>query len=363
MAAKDQDDPVFARYRVKPGGKGFSLASIDPQEKTCFPDREAAEKQFEDDVEAIVEIQNAFYACAKKALLCVFQAMDAGGKDGTVRKVFGPVNPAGVRVTNFKKPSDEELAHDYLWRIHKAVPPRGMIGIFNRSHYEDVLVVKVFDLAPAERIEARYEQINAFEKHLVENDVIVLKFFLHISRDEQKERFQERLDEPHKHWKFNPGDLEVRKRWDDFQAASERAIKRCSTKEAPWYAIPANRNWYRNACVARIVRKTIEASELEPFVDRTLDAPLLPEAPVPGEVVKESAIAELGVTEWLLENGVRVILKPTDFKNDQVLLSAFSPGGHSLVDDEHHTSAIFATSPAIKVSRPIGAPGATSTRS
>jgi len=261
MAQNDHDDPVFARYRVAPGGKGIALAAVDPQERTCFADRKAAEAAFKEDVAAIVDIQNAFYACARKALLCIFQAMDAGGKDGTVRKVFGPVNPAGVRVTSFKKPSDEELAHDYLWRIHKAVPPRGMIGVFNRSHYEDVLVAKVFDLAPAARIEERYEQINAFERHLVENDVIVLKLFLHISKNEQKARFQERLDEPHKHWKFNPADIEVRRRWDDFQAASELAIKRCSTERAPWYVIPANRNWYRNACVARIVRAAIEASE------------------------------------------------------------------------------------------------------
>jgi PPK2 family polyphosphate:nucleotide phosphotransferase len=263
MTAHDHDDPVFARYRVKPGSGDFSLAQFDPDEKTCFPDRKAAEKQFKQDVKEIVDIQNAFYACGKKALLCVFQAMDAGGKDGTVRKVFGPVNPAGVRVNSFKKPSDEELAHDYLWRIHKVVPRRGMIGIFNRSHYEDVLVVRVHDLAPRERVEQRYEQINAFEKHLAENDVVILKFYLHISPDEQKERFQERLDEPHKHWKFNPGDLEVRKRWGEFAEAAELAIGRCSTEHAPWFVIPANRNWYRNACVARIVRKTIEATDPE----------------------------------------------------------------------------------------------------
>jgi PPK2 family polyphosphate:nucleotide phosphotransferase len=263
MARHHHDDPVFERYRVAPGSSGFSLDAIDPQEKTCFPDRKAAEKQFEKDVEAIVEIQNAFYASAKKALLCVFQARDAGGKDGTVRAVFGPVNPAGVRVTSFKKPSDEELAHDYLWRIHKAVPRRGMIGIFNRSHYEDVIVVRVLDLAPRSRVEERYEQINAFETYLTQNDVVVLKFYLHISMDEQKERFQERLDIPRKHWKFNSADLEMRRRWDDFMEAASLAIERCSTEHAPWYVIPANRNWYRNACIARIVRKTIEATDPE----------------------------------------------------------------------------------------------------
>ena len=261
MPAHHHDDPVFARYRVKPGSKAFSLDAIDPKEKTCFPDRKAAEKQFKEDVEAIVEIQNAFYACAKKALLCVFQARDAGGKDGTVRAVFGPVNPGGVQVTNFKKPSTEELAHDYLWRIHKAVPRRGMIGIFNRSHYEDVIVVRVLDLAPRAHVEERYEQINAFEKYLAQNDVVVLKFYLHISRDEQKERFQERLDDPRKHWKFNAADLEMRARWDGLMEAAGLALARCSSEHAPWFVIPANRNWYRNACVARIVRKTIEATE------------------------------------------------------------------------------------------------------
>ena len=263
MAAIDHVDPIFKRYRVPAGGGGFKLADIDPQETTALPDRKAAEARFKEDVKAIVEIQNAFHACGKKALLCVFQAMDAGGKDGTVKRVFGPVNPAGIRVNSFKKPTDVELAHDYLWRVHQVVPRRGMIGIFNRSHYEDVLVVRAFNLAPPERVEQRYDQINAFEKHLAENDVVILKFFLHISKDEQKERFQERLDEPHKHWKFNAGDVKVREMWDTFMEVHELAIARCSTDHAPWFVIPANRNWYRNACVARIVRQAIEATEPE----------------------------------------------------------------------------------------------------
>lgn len=259
MAPFDIKDPIFDRYRIAPGGKGFSLGAFDPQEKDCLPDRKAAEEQFKDDVDFIVERQNAFYADGRRALLCVFQAMDAGGKDGTVRKVFGPVNPAGIRVTSFKKPTETELAHDYLWRVHKAVPERGMIGIFNRSHYEDVLVVRVFGLAPMAAIQQRYDQINAFEKHLAENGVVILKFFLHISPDEQLERFKERLEDPRKHWKFNPGDIEVRKRWAQFADAHEIAIKRCSTEHAPWFVIPANRNWYRNALVGHIVARTIEA--------------------------------------------------------------------------------------------------------
>lgn len=259
MIPADLDDPIFRRYRVPPGGKGFSFAKLDPREKTCANDRHNAEIQFKTDIEAITEIQNAFYASGKHALLCVLQAMDAGGKDGTVRKVFGPINPQGIQVTSFKKPTETELDHDYLWRVHRAVPARGMIGIFNRSHYEDVLVARVFNLAPKNRVEQRYDQINAFEKMLSENAVVILKFFLHISQAEQLERFRERLDDPRKHWKFNEGDIEVRKRWKDYAEAHEIALKRCSTEYAPWFAIPADRNWYRNAMVAHIVRRTLEA--------------------------------------------------------------------------------------------------------
>jgi PPK2 family polyphosphate:nucleotide phosphotransferase len=259
MIPHELDDPIFRRYRIDPGGKGFALDKLDPREKACANDRHNAEKKFAQDVEAIVELQNAFYASGKHALLCVLQAMDAGGKDGTVRKVFGPVNPQGIRVTSFKKPTEAELDHDFLWRIHNAVPARGMIGIFNRSHYEDVLVAKVFNLAPKDRIEQRYGQINDFEKMLCENGIVMLKFFLHISPDEQLERFQERLDDPKKHWKFNEADVEVRKRWKDYAEAHETALTRCSTKHAPWFAIPANRNWYRNTMIAHIVRRTLEA--------------------------------------------------------------------------------------------------------
>jgi PPK2 family polyphosphate:nucleotide phosphotransferase len=195
-------------------------------------------------------------------LLAMFQAMDAGGKDGTIRKVFGPIDPLGVITTSFKKPTERELAQDYLWRVHQVVPAKGMIGLFNRSHYEDVLVVRVHELAPAKKIEQRYDQINAFEQHLAENGVIILKFFLHISQDKQKERLQDRINDPTKRWKFNPADLNERKLWKQYMQAYELALTRCSTPWAPWYVIPADRNWYRNALVARIVRLTLEEMDL-----------------------------------------------------------------------------------------------------
>lgn len=259
MAAPGGDDPLARLTRVPPGSTGFSLAGVDPRDKLGLADRKRAEADFRADVASIVQLQNAFYADGRHALLCIFQAMDAGGKDGTVRRVFGPVNPAGVRVTSFKKPSDAERAQDFLWRVHKAVPARGMIGVFNRSHYEDVLVARVLGLAPPERIEERYEQINEFERHLSQNGVTIRKFYLHISKDEQRERLQARLDDPAKHWKFNPADIEARRRWGEFLAAGDLALSRCSTEHAPWFVVPADRKWVRNAVVARVVRRTIEA--------------------------------------------------------------------------------------------------------
>jgi len=184
--------------------------------------------------------------------------MDASGKDGTIRHVMYGVNPQVCSVTSFKAPTSEELDHDFLWRIHNAVPPRGEIGIFNRSHYEDVLIVRVHDLVPKTVWSARYEQINDFEKMLSKNNVTILKFFLHISKDEQKERLQERLNDPTKNWKMNPEDLKERELWDDYQKAYEVAIEKCSTKYAPWYIIPANKKWFRNIAVSEIIIETLE---------------------------------------------------------------------------------------------------------
>lgn len=249
------------RFRVPVGGRNFRLKDIDPRGPTDLPDRDKA--AMASDIARIDELQDVLYAEGKHALLCVFQAMDAGGKDGTIRTVFGPIDPLGLVATSFKKPSERELSQDYLWRVHQAVPARGMIGLFNRSHYEDVLVVKVHGWAPPDAIERRYGQINAFEKHLSENSVTILKFFLHISKGEQKQRLQARLDDPRKRWKFNPGDLAERKLWDKYMQAYEAALKRCATAWAPWYVIPADRNWYRNAVVARTVRQTLEGLDLQ----------------------------------------------------------------------------------------------------
>jgi PPK2 family polyphosphate:nucleotide phosphotransferase len=203
-------------------------------------------------------VQDRLYAEGKRALLVVLQGTDTAGKDGTIRHVFNATGPLGVTVTSFRRPSEEELAHDFLWRTHLACPRRGFIGIFNRSHYEDVLVGRVRKLAPSEEIEARYGQINAFEKVLAENGTHILKFMLHISKKEQSKRLQERLDDPKSRWKFNPSDLEDRKLWDEYQAAYELMLDRCSTQWAPWYVIPADRKWARNAAVSALVRATLE---------------------------------------------------------------------------------------------------------
>jgi PPK2 family polyphosphate:nucleotide phosphotransferase len=240
------------------GTRKIRLDEIDPGQKTGLKARNEAEVQTDKDIAAITALQERLYAAGKQALLVVFQAMDAGGKDGTVGRIFGPVDPLGIRATNFKRPTAEELAHDFLWRIHKNVPARGEIGIFNRSHYEDVLVARVRQLAPRDVVERRYQQINEFERMLAENATRIVKFFLHISKDEQRERLQERVDMPRKRWKFNPDDLKEREFWDSYMEAYELAVDRCATPWAPWYVIPANRNWYRNALVACIVRATLE---------------------------------------------------------------------------------------------------------
>ncbi|NWG53112.1 MAG: polyphosphate kinase 2 family protein [Hydrogenophilaceae bacterium] len=248
------------RILVKPGAEA-GLMTRDPVSADLFPDKKAAEKRCAECAEAINVLQDRLWAERSRALLVVLQGIDTSGKDGAVRGVFNACGPLGVSVTSFGRPSEEDLAHDYLWRVHQAVPKRGMIGVFNRSHYEDVLVVKVRKLAPAEAIEARYEQINAFEKHLAENGVAILKFMLHISKDEQRQRLQERLEDPAKHWKFNPGDLEDRALWDEYQAAYDRMLTRCSTAHAPWRVVPADKKWRRNAIIGAIVHGTLEAMD------------------------------------------------------------------------------------------------------
>lgn len=247
-----------ALFRVEPG-KRVQLASRDPRDASAFPDREAAEARSKQDGETINAWQDKLFAEGKRALLVVLQGTDTSGKDGTIRHVFNATGPLGVTVTSFGRPTREELAHDFLWRVHLACPRRGTIGIFNRSHYEDVLIGRVRKLAPAKEIEARYDQINAFEKMLTETGTTVLKFMLHISKKEQGERLQDRLDEPKSRWKFNPDDLEDRKLWDQYQAAYELMLNKCATPWAPWHVIPADRKWARNAAIAAIVRETLEA--------------------------------------------------------------------------------------------------------
>jgi len=208
--------------------------------------------------ERIGELQHLLYANATHAVIILLQGMDGSGKDSTGASVLGFVTHAGVQTTNFKAPSAEELAHDFLWRVHKAVPRYGCIGLFNRSHYEDVLIVRVLGLQPKKVWRDRYEQINAFEKLLSDNRVVLLKFFLHISKEEQAERFRERLDNPTKHWKFSVADLKMRERWNEFQSAYEDAINHCSTKHAPWHIVPANRKWFRDYVVASTVVDALE---------------------------------------------------------------------------------------------------------
>jgi len=255
MAGKNQSFTEI--FRVAPG-KPFSLAARDPRDQGPFPGKEETKAQTAKDAEAIDQLQDRLFAEGRRALLVVLQGIDCSGKDGTVRAVFNHCGPIGVRVSPFKAPTADELAQDYLWRVHRACPPRGYIGIFNRSHYEDVLVVKVKGYASPEAIERRYEEINAFEKMLSDNGTKILKFMLHISKEEQAQRLQERIDTPEKQWKFNPGDLEDRKLWDQYMAAYEQALTRCSTAHAPWHVIPADRNWVRNAAISGIVRETLE---------------------------------------------------------------------------------------------------------
>lgn len=246
------------RYRIKPGQKVI-LAEIDPNDVSAFGgDKKKAGRELNKLTQKLEALQELLFAEQKQRILIVLQAMDTGGKDGVIRHVFEGVNPQGVRVAAFKVPTPVELAHDYLWRIHKQTPARGEIVIFNRSHYEDVLVVRVHNLVPKQIWSKRYEQIKQFERILSEEGTIILKFYLHIDPDEQKNRLEARRDDPGKQWKFNPGDLKERKLWSEYMRAYEEAIIRTSTAYAPWYVVPANRKWYRNLVIASIIVETLE---------------------------------------------------------------------------------------------------------
>ena len=249
--------PDFSKHRIKKSEK-IKLSKIETDGKKIESDRAACEELFDSLRKELVALQSRLYSEGKQKLLVVFQAMDAGGKDGTTRSVFQGANPQGVVVTSFKRPSEEELAHDFLWRVHKAVPANGMIGVFNRSHYEDVLVVRVHDIVPESVWRPRYELINDFEKMLTVSGTRILKFFLHISKNEQKRRFQERIDDPEKRWKFDPADLEKRKFWDSYEKAFEDMMEKCSTAECPWYIVPGDQNWYRDLVVTGVIVETLK---------------------------------------------------------------------------------------------------------
>jgi PPK2 family polyphosphate:nucleotide phosphotransferase len=250
-------------FRVSPGSD-VDLASIDTRDTRGFEGgKKAGRLAGAALTERLEHLQEVLYAQGKHRVLIVLQATDTGGKDGTIRKVFDGVNPQGVKVASFKRPTPDELAHDYLWRVHPHVPANGEMVIFNRSHYEDVLVVRVHGLAPEERWSRRYDHINAFERMLADEGTTILKFFLHISRDEQRARLQARLDDPTKHWKFSLGDLDERKRWNDYQRAFEAALAHTSTEWAPWYVVPADRKWYRDLVVASVLVDTLERLGLE----------------------------------------------------------------------------------------------------
>lgn len=244
-------------------GESVDLRKLPTDGKQFHDDRKAAEKEFKKLREEFIDLQACLYAEDKHKLLIVLQAMDAGGKDGTIRKMLEGVNPQGVRVESFKAPTKIELAHDYLWRVHRVVPARGMIGVFNRSHYEDVLVVRVENIVPEPVWRKRYDQINEFEELLSETGTKILKFFLHISLDEQKERFQDRIDEPSKNWKFSMDDLEKRKKWESYMEAYEEMVNQCTTKCAPWHVIPANQKWYRNLTIMQTIVKTLRDLKME----------------------------------------------------------------------------------------------------
>jgi PPK2 family polyphosphate:nucleotide phosphotransferase len=227
-----------------------------------LPKGDELKDKIERQLEKLGALQSVFYADSRHSLLVILQGRDASGKDGVLRTVIGACNPAGVRVNSFKAPTPIELAHDYLWRIHQVVPEKGMMGIFNRSHYEDVLVVRVHDLVPKDVWSKRYDQINDFERMLTDSGTVILKFFLHVSRDEQKERLLERLEDETKNWKFNAGDLDERKLWDSYTDAYTDALTKCSTDWAPWYVVPADSNKARNYIIAKRIVETLESLSL-----------------------------------------------------------------------------------------------------
>jgi PPK2 family polyphosphate:nucleotide phosphotransferase len=257
------------QFKLSPGA-AVKLKDVDPAFTDRHESHEAAAEEVQRDQQRLRQLQELLHANNRHCLLICLQALDTGGKDGTIDHVLGAMNPQGCRVAAFKQPTPEEFAHDFLWRVHRVTPARGEVVIFNRSHYEDVLVVRVHQLVSKSVWSRRYDEINAFERLLAENDTHILKFYLHISKEEQLRRFKARLDDPTKQWKISESDYQERDRWDDYVAAYEEALARCSTDHAPWFIIPADHKWFRNLAVARIVVEHLESLGLtfpKPTVD------------------------------------------------------------------------------------------------
>mgnify|MGYP000561992149 FL=1 len=257
------------RFRVEPGSK-VDLAKIDAGFKDKHESHEQALPEIEAYNQKLHDLQYLMYAEGKRSLLICLQGRDAAGKDGTINHVLGAMNPQGCLVTGFKAPSKEEAAHDFLWRYHKATPAKGQVAIFNRSHYEDVLVVRVHNMVPKHVWSKRYTHINNFEKLLYDNGTHILKFYLHIDAEEELERFKTRIDDPARHWKISDGDYAERPFWDVYTAAFEDALGKCSTKYAPWFIIPSNHKWFRNLAISRIVAETLESLDMK-FPEPTID--------------------------------------------------------------------------------------------
>ena len=260
---------ALERYRVKTGAK-LNFDQLESCDKALFDGggKEDFEPQFDLLQSQLQQLQKRLYAQNKHRVLVVMQAMDTGGKDGCIKHVFSRIDPQGIRVRSFKKPSAEELAYDFLWRVHAQVPSRGQLVIFNRSHYEDIIAVRVKKIFPDEVWKRRQRHVIEFERMLAEEGTTIVKIFLHISKDEQKRRLESRLQNPAKHWKFNPDDLADRARWSEFMSAYEDVISKTSTDLAPWYVVPADRKWYRNLCVARIMLDTLKGLNMEfPAID------------------------------------------------------------------------------------------------
>ena len=253
---------IYKKLIIKPGKK-IILKEYDPAFTSNIQNKDQIEKKLEENISRLIELHYLLYAEHKKSVLIVLQGMDTAGKDGTIRHVFSGVNPQGCQVYSFKEPSVEELNHDFLWRIHNKVPASGNIGIFNRSHYEDVLVTRVNELIPKETWNSRYEQINNFEKSLSQNNVKIIKFFLHISKEEQKKRLMKRQNDQKKYWEFNPSDLKNRESWDKYMKAYEDVLNKCSTEWAPWFIIPADNKWFRNFAVSQMIVETLKSMNIK----------------------------------------------------------------------------------------------------